>query len=100
MTVRSARVPMLPVAHWTTRYVRGWSAIVEPRHPARWALLHERPHALARLVRVIERPEHRLVVDQPIALVEHALHMHTRVRGRVEHLLRGLDRSGPQLVVR
>ena len=62
-------------------------------------LLHERPHALAGLGRVVERPEHRLVVDVAVALVEHALHVHARLGRGLHDLLGGLDRRGPQVVV-
>ena len=62
-------------------------------------LLHERPHALAGLGRVVERPEHRLVVDVAVALVEHALHVHPRLGRGLQDLLGGLDGRGPQVVV-
>ena len=69
------------------------------RDPLRRALLHERPHALAGFVRVLERPEHRLVVDEPVALVQHALHVHAGVRRGPQHLAGGLERRVTQLVV-
>src|SRR2546423_15464780 len=99
MMARRDRRPMLPVAHCTTRYRSANSSVLELGHPPRWTLLHERLHPLAWFVGVLERPEHGLVVDGAIPLVEHALEMNSRVGRRLQDLLdRGNSRSAQRLV--
>src|SRR6516162_2889064 len=68
-------------------------------HPIRSPFLHECRHAFARLGGVIEGPEHGLVVDQPIALVEHAFGVHTRVGRGLEDLADCFERGLSQPVV-
>src|SRR5687768_6248190 len=68
------------------------------RDPVGRALLHERPHALARLVGVVDGPEHRLVIDEAVTLVQHPLDVHARGRRGAQHLLGRLSCRVPQVV--